>query len=171
MQDVVSVGGYIQVGSVYVMWALFSFWKGDVIYGKQIAAHFLRAHIGLEQKINAHRLAGFKPASQHSWPARAVAGPEGPALQAPDGCLQPRSHAEGKYRADKLAGVESENDGFAVFSNLFGDFDFDKTSPHKKAPLLSGARVLIGRLSQQPLVVLPAIHDPVYIYVVVPDLV
>lgn len=56
-------------------------------------AHFLCAHIGLEQKINAH------------------------------------SHAEGKHRTDKLAGVESEKDGFAVFPNLFGDFDFDKTSP------------------------------------------
>lgn len=53
----------------------------------------LCAHIGLEQKINAH------------------------------------SHAEGKHRTDKLAGVESEKDGFAVFPNLFGDFDFDKTSP------------------------------------------
>ena len=40
-----------------------------------------------------------------------------------------RRHAEGKHRTDKLAGVESEKDGFAVFPNLFGDFDFDKTSP------------------------------------------
>ena len=51
-------------------------------------AYFLRAHIRLEQKINAH------------------------------------GYAEGKHRADKLAGVESEKDGFAVFPNLFGYLDF-----------------------------------------------
>ena len=27
----------IKIASVHGMWALFSFWKGDVIYGKQIA--------------------------------------------------------------------------------------------------------------------------------------
>ena len=43
--------------------------------------------------------------------------------------INAHGHAEGKHRADKLAGIQSEKDGFTVFPDLFGDLDFDKTSP------------------------------------------
>ena len=38
-------------------------------------------------------------------------------------------HADRQHRADELSRVQPEKDVFVVIANLFGDFDFDTTSP------------------------------------------